>query len=151
MYIAALDKATQLLSEATEKLKDVEQSFNDSEIVLVTITERNANFNNINITVNRELKDAKMRDNVSKSFLHNRTMENIRVNNLSTQLEMLQEILQHIHSISVNVSTTVNNTIIYNSNLNSNITRLQVATTAFDVLLMLVSSIDDFEHYYNIE
>ena len=151
MYIAALDKATQLLSEVTEKLKDVEQSFNDSEIVLVTITERNANFNNINVTVNRELKDAKMRDNVSKSFLHNRAMENIRVNNLSTQLEMLQEILQDIHSISVNVSTTVNNTIIYNSNLNSNITRLQVATTAFDVLQMLVSSIDDFEHYYNIE
>ena len=151
MYIATLDKATQLLSEVTEKLKNVEQSFNDSEIALVTITERNVTFSNINNTVNRELNDAKMRDDISMSFLHNRTMENIRVNNISTQLEILQEVLQHIHSISVNVSTTVNNTVIYNSNLNSNITRLQVASARFDVLLMLISSIDDFKHYCNIE
>jgi len=139
LYIATLDKATQLLSEVTEKLKNVEQSFNDSEIALVTITERNVTFSNINNTVNRELNDAKMRDDISKSFLHNRTMENIRVNNISTQLEILQEVLQHIHSISVN------------SNLNSNITRLQVASARFDVLLMLISSIDDFKHYCNIE
>ena len=123
---AILDKATQVLSEVTEKLKNVEQLLNDSEAALVTVTERNADFYNVNNTVNKGLDDANMRDSNSRSFLHNRTMENISVSNISNHLEMLQTILQDIHSVSVNVSTTVNNTVIYNRNLDSNITRLQV-------------------------
>ena len=115
-----------MLSEVTERLKDVEQLLIDSEAALVTVTERNANFYNISSTVNKELDDARMRDSISQSFLHNRTTESVRVNNISSQLEMLQTILQDIYSVSVNVSTTVNNTVIYNRNLNSNITRLQV-------------------------
>ena len=121
-----LDKAAQALSEVTERLKNVEQLLNDSEATLVTVTERNANFYNISSTVNNELDDAKMRDSISQSFFHNRTMENIRVNNISSQLEMLQTILQDIYSLSINVSTTVNSTVINNKNLDSNITRLQV-------------------------
>ena len=137
---AILDKATEVLSEVTERLKNVEQLLNDSEAVLVTVIERNADFYNVNSTVNMALDDVKMRDSNSRSFLHNRTMESISVNNISNHLEMLQTILQDIHSVSVNVSTTVNNTVIYNRNLDSNITRLQVLECLrhYPVLLMFL-------------
>lgn len=135
---ATLDKATQMLSEVTERLKNVEQLLNDSEAALVTVTERNADFNNVNSTVNKALDDAKMRGSNSQLFLHNRTMESISVNNISSHFETLQTFLQDIHSVSVNVSTTVNNTVIYNRNLDSNITALQVLPCLKHYLILLM-------------
>lgn len=115
-----------MLSEVTEQLMNVEQLLNESEVALATIIERNAHFNNISNIVDQALDDARIRYNYSKPFIYNRTQENITVNNISSELKMLQLILQDLYGLSLNVSLTVNNTLVYNRILDDNITRLQV-------------------------
>ena len=105
---------------------NVEQLLNDSEVALATIIERNGNFNNISNIVDQALDDARIRYNYSKPFIDNRTQENITVNNISSELKMLQLILQDLYALSSNISLTVNNTLVYNRILDDNITRLQV-------------------------
>ena len=125
---AELNKTTQVLSEVTEQWMSIEQLLSDSQTTLVTIIERNAYFNNINNTVDQALNNSKIRNDNSEVFLQNRTQENITVHGISNQLKMLQAVLEDIYSLSSNVSSTVNNTLVYNRNLNKNITGLQVLT-----------------------
>ena len=125
---AELNKTTQVLSEVTEQWMSIEQLLSDSQTTLVTIIERNAYFNNISNTVDQALNNSKIRNDNSEVFLQNRTQENITVHGISNQLKMLQAVLEDIYSLSSNVSSTVNNTLVYNRNLNKNITRLQVLT-----------------------
>ena len=105
---------------------NVEQLLNNSEIALATIIDRNAHFSNISDVVDLALDDARIRYNYSEPFLQNRTQENITVNDINDELKMLQLILQDLYALSSNISLTINNTLIYNSNLNDNVTRLQV-------------------------
>ena len=121
-----LNKTIEVLSEITEQLLNVEQLLNDSETALATIIERDAHFRNISDIVELALDDARIRYDYSEPFLHNRTQENITVNDINNELKMLQLILQELYALSSNVSLTVNNTLIYNRNLNDNITRLKV-------------------------
>ena len=121
-----LNKTIEVLSEITEQLLNVEQLLNDGETALATIIERDAHFRNISDIVELALDDARIRYDYSEPFLHNRTQENITVNDINNELKMLQLILQELYALSSNVSLTVNNTLIYNRNLNDNITRLKV-------------------------
>lgn len=125
MYITVtLNKITQVVSEVDKALMNISQLLSNSEAGLVAIIERNEKFHNISRIVNQTLDDAKTKFDYSWLFLHNRTLEDISVNNISKQLKTLQEILQDKHSLLSNVSTEINNTIIYNRH--NNITRLQV-------------------------